>query len=142
MSNRFYEVGWDVEHLLNVISEIIGALVVVLLHGPSSIHMFFLQWSRSDHCYPWRNYLDTATSKRAIRPLDLEILRKERQQSIERTTTLKEHKRKDDLALSVDVRSLGQRNTSGDLLSTNLGLSLTSTSRVDRVDLYVLIEMA
>jgi hypothetical protein len=36
MSNRFYEVGWDVEHLLKVISEILGALVVVLLHGPSS----------------------------------------------------------------------------------------------------------
>jgi hypothetical protein len=36
MSIRFYEVGWDVEHLLKVISEIIGALVVVLLHGPSS----------------------------------------------------------------------------------------------------------
>jgi hypothetical protein len=54
-------------------------------------------------------YLDTATSKRAIRPLDLEILQKERQQGIERTTTLKEHKRKNDLALSVDVRSLDQR---------------------------------
>jgi hypothetical protein len=36
MSIRFYEVGWDVEHLLNVVSEILGALVVVLLHGPSS----------------------------------------------------------------------------------------------------------
>jgi hypothetical protein len=36
MSNRFYEVGWDVEHLLNVISEILGTLVVVLLHSPSS----------------------------------------------------------------------------------------------------------
>jgi hypothetical protein len=36
MSNRFYEVGWDVEHLLNVISEIFGAFVVILLHGPSS----------------------------------------------------------------------------------------------------------
>jgi hypothetical protein len=36
MSNRFYEVGWDVEHLLKVISEILGALVVVLLHSPSS----------------------------------------------------------------------------------------------------------
>jgi hypothetical protein len=36
MSIRFYEVGWDVEHLLNVISEILGALVVVLLHSPSS----------------------------------------------------------------------------------------------------------
>jgi hypothetical protein len=49
MSNRFYEVGWDVEHLLNVISKIIGALVVVLLRGPSSIRMSFLQWSQSDH---------------------------------------------------------------------------------------------
>jgi hypothetical protein len=37
MSNRFYEVGWDVEHLLNVVSEILGALVVVLLHGTSFI---------------------------------------------------------------------------------------------------------
>jgi hypothetical protein len=36
MSIRFYEVGWDVEHLLNVISEILGALVDVLLHGLSS----------------------------------------------------------------------------------------------------------
>jgi transcriptional regulator of heat shock response len=43
MSNRSYEVGWDVEHLLNVISEILGALVVVLLHGPSSIRLSFLQ---------------------------------------------------------------------------------------------------
>jgi hypothetical protein len=29
MSNRFYEVGWDVEHLLKVVSKILGALVVV-----------------------------------------------------------------------------------------------------------------
>jgi hypothetical protein len=43
MSNRFYEVGWDVEHLLNVISEILGALVAVLLHGLSSIRLSFLQ---------------------------------------------------------------------------------------------------
>jgi hypothetical protein len=43
MSNRFYKVGWDVEHLLNVISEILGALVAVLLHGPSSVRMSFLQ---------------------------------------------------------------------------------------------------
>jgi hypothetical protein len=48
MSNRFYEVGWDVEHLLIVISEILDALVVVLLHGPFSIRMSFLQWSQSD----------------------------------------------------------------------------------------------
>jgi hypothetical protein len=37
---------------------------------------------------------------------------------------------------------LGQRNASGDLLSTNLGLSLASTSWVDRVDLYGLNKMA
>jgi hypothetical protein len=43
MSIRFYEVGWDVEHLLNVISEILGALVDVLLHGLSSIRLSFLQ---------------------------------------------------------------------------------------------------
>jgi hypothetical protein len=42
----------------------------------------------------------------------------------------------------VDVRFLGQRNASGDLLSTNLGLSLASTFRVDRVDLYGLNKMA
>jgi hypothetical protein len=36
MSNRFYEVWWDVEHLLKVVSEILGALVIVLLHSPSS----------------------------------------------------------------------------------------------------------
>jgi hypothetical protein len=33
-----------VEHLLNVISEILGALVVILLHGLSSIRLSFLQW--------------------------------------------------------------------------------------------------
>jgi hypothetical protein len=44
-----------------------------------------------------------------------------------KTTTLKNTKRENDLALSVDVQSLGQRNASGDLLSTNLGLSLAST---------------
>jgi hypothetical protein len=42
----------------------------------------------------------------------------------------------------VDVQSLGQRNASGDLLCTNLGLSLASTSCVNRVDLYGLNEMA
>jgi hypothetical protein len=42
MSNRFYEVGWDVEHLLNVNSEILSVLVVALLQGPSSIRMSFL----------------------------------------------------------------------------------------------------
>jgi len=42
MSNRFYEVGWDVEHLLKVFSEILGALVVILLHGTSSTRMSFL----------------------------------------------------------------------------------------------------
>jgi hypothetical protein len=52
MSNRFYEVGRDVEHLLNAVSEILGALVVVLLHGPSSVRMSFLQRSQSDHRCP------------------------------------------------------------------------------------------
>jgi hypothetical protein len=41
MSIRFYEVGWDVEHLLNVVSEILGALIVILLHGPFSVRMSF-----------------------------------------------------------------------------------------------------
>jgi hypothetical protein len=45
MSNRFYEVGWDMEHMLNVISKILGALVVALLQGLSSIRMTFPQWS-------------------------------------------------------------------------------------------------
>jgi hypothetical protein len=31
MSNRLYEVGWDMEHLLNVNSGILSVLVVVLL---------------------------------------------------------------------------------------------------------------
>jgi hypothetical protein len=53
-----------------------------------------------------------------------------------KTTTSKNTKRENDLALSVDVRSLGQRNTSGDLLSTSLSLSLASTSQVDHVNLY------
>jgi hypothetical protein len=42
MSNRFYEVGWDVEHLLNVISKILCAHVIALLQGPS-IRTSFLQ---------------------------------------------------------------------------------------------------
>jgi hypothetical protein len=45
-----------------------------------------------------------------------------------RATTPEEHKKESDLALSMDVQSLGQRNASGDLLSTNLSLSLTGTS--------------
>jgi len=61
----------------------------------------------------------------------------EREATRRRRTTPEEHKKRgNDLALSADVRSLGQRNASGDLLSTNLGLSLASTSRVDRVDRY------
>jgi hypothetical protein len=49
------------------------------------------------------------TSKRAIKPLNPERLQKERQQSTKRATTPKELKWKNDLALSADVRSLGQR---------------------------------
>jgi hypothetical protein len=48
----------------------------------------------------------------------------------------KNTKRDNDLALLVDVRSLGQKNRSGRLLSTSLSLSLADTSRVDHVDLY------
>jgi hypothetical protein len=43
MSNRFYEVGWDVEHLLNVNSEILSVLVVALLQGPSICASFLQQ---------------------------------------------------------------------------------------------------
>jgi hypothetical protein len=56
MSNRFYEVGWDVEHLLNVISEILGTHEVVLLHGPSSACLF------SNGPNPIIAILDAATS--------------------------------------------------------------------------------
>jgi hypothetical protein len=63
MSIRFYEVGWDVEHLLNVISEILGALVVILLHGPTSICMSFLQRSRPGQRYPRCSYLARTTNK-------------------------------------------------------------------------------
>jgi hypothetical protein len=42
MSNRFYEVGWNVEYLLNVNYEILSVLVVALLQGPS-IRTSFLQ---------------------------------------------------------------------------------------------------
>jgi hypothetical protein len=48
----------------------------------------------------------------------------------------KNTKRENNIALSADVRSLGQKNWSGCLLSTSLSLSLASTSWVDRVDLY------
>jgi hypothetical protein len=60
----------------------------------------------------------------------------DREATRHRRTTLEEYKKGNDLALSADVWSLGQRNASGDLLSTNLGPSLASTSRVDRVDMY------
>jgi hypothetical protein len=56
MSNRFYEVGWDVEHLLKVVSEILGALVVVLLHSPSSACPF------SNGSDPFNANLDAITS--------------------------------------------------------------------------------
>jgi hypothetical protein len=75
------------------------------------LHPLVLSPTGSD---PFNANLDTITSiqrqaKEQFRPLDLEILRKERQQGIERTTMPKECKRKNDLALSADVRSLGQR---------------------------------
>jgi hypothetical protein len=140
MSNRFYAVGWDVEHLLNVISEIIGALVVILLHGLSSIRLSFLQrvliQSMLTSTQLPRNS-DKWKSNQTTRPRETANREATRHR---KTTTLKNTKRGNDLVLSVDVQSLGQGNASGDLLSTNLGLSLASTSWVDRVDLYGLIK--
>jgi hypothetical protein len=42
MSNRFYEVGWDMEHLWNVNSGILSILVVVLLKVWLSLHLHAL----------------------------------------------------------------------------------------------------
>jgi hypothetical protein len=57
MSNRFYEVGWDVEHLLNV---------VVLLHGLYSIRLSFLQQVLIRSTLTSTQLPRIATSKRAI----------------------------------------------------------------------------
>jgi hypothetical protein len=85
-------------------------------------------------------YLDTATSKRAIRPLDLERLRKERQQG---GNYIGRAQKREGLSPLGGCPIPGPKeNTSGGSLSTSLSLSLASTSRVDRVDLYGLIEMA
>jgi uncharacterized glyoxalase superfamily metalloenzyme YdcJ len=43
------------------------------------------------------------TRERAIRTLNLERLQKEKQHGTKRVTTPEEHKRENDLALSVDV---------------------------------------
>jgi hypothetical protein len=42
----------------------------------------------------------------------------------------------DNLTLSTDIRSLGQKNKGGPLVSTSLSLSLAYTFWVDRVNLY------
>jgi hypothetical protein len=109
MSNRFYEVGWDVEHLLNAIFEILSALVVILLHGLSSIRLSFLQRVLIRSTLTSTQLPRYSDKQKSNQTTNLEILQKERQQGIERTTTPKEHKRKNDLALLADVRSLDQR---------------------------------
>jgi hypothetical protein len=48
----------------------------------------------------------------------------------------KNTKKDNDLALSADVQSLGQKNKSGYLLSTSSSHNLASTSWADHVDLY------
>jgi hypothetical protein len=123
-------------HLLIVISEILGALVVVLFQHPPSICMSFLQRVPIRSTLSLMHYLDITTSKRAIKPLNLERLQKEATRRREEQLHQKNTKRENDLALSVDVRSLGQKNRSGCLLGTSLSLSLARTSRVDRVNLY------
>jgi hypothetical protein len=115
MSNRFYEIRWDVEHLLNVISEILGAIVVALLYGLSSILLSFLQrvLIRSTLTLTQLpRYSDKQKSNQTTRPRNIvkrEATRHRKNNYTERKTTPKEHKRKNDLALSADVRSLGQR---------------------------------
>jgi hypothetical protein len=121
---------------VNVIFEILGALVVVLLHSPSSICMFFLQWSRSDHRYPWRTYLGTATNKRAIRPLDLEKTANREATRHKKNNYIERMQKEERLSPLGGCPIPGSKNRSGDLLSTSLSLSLASTSWVDRVNLY------
>jgi hypothetical protein len=109
MSNRFYEVAWDVEHLLNVNSEILSVLVVALLQGLSSIRLSFLQLvlirsTLTSTQLP--RYNDKQKSNQTTRPRKTTKREATRHR---RTTTPKEHKRKNDLALSADIRSLGQR---------------------------------
>jgi hypothetical protein len=105
-----------------VYSQLFSSMVLLPSTCPSS------NGSNPIHVIPRCNYLVHTTSNRAIRPLNLERLWKEGQQGIEEQLHQKNTKRESDLALSMDVRSLGQRNTSGDLLSTNLSLSLAGTS--------------
>jgi hypothetical protein len=136
MSNRFYEVGWDMEHLLNVISEILSAIVVVLLHGPSSIRMSFLQWVliRSTlTSTQLSRYNDKKKSSQTTKPRKTV----EREATRPRKNNYTERMQKEErLSPLGGCPILGPKNKSGDLLSTSLSLSLASTSWVDRVDLY------
>jgi hypothetical protein len=55
--------------------------------------------------------------------------------TLEKTKTQKDNTKRtqeDNLTLSADSRSLGQKNRGGPLLSTSLSLSLANASRVDR----------
>jgi hypothetical protein len=129
MYNRFYEVGWDVEHLLNVVSEILGALIVVLLDGPSS--------NGPD---PIIAILDATTSiQRQAKSNQTTRPRKTAKREATRHRKYNYTKR---TQKKEQLSSLGgcpipePKNRSGDLLSTSLSLSLASTSRVDCINLY------
>jgi hypothetical protein len=84
MPNRIYEVGWDVEHLLNVVSEILGALVVILLHGPSSVCLSFLQRVLIRSTLTLMQLPRYSDKQKSNQTTNLERLRKERQQGTER----------------------------------------------------------
>jgi hypothetical protein len=135
MSNRFYEVGWDVEHLLNVVSEILGALVAVLLHSPF-IRMSFLQRvlirsTLTSTQIP--RYSDKQKSNQTTKPRKTAEREATRHRKNNYTERMQKEKRLSPLG---GCPIPGPRNKSGDLLSTSLSLSLASTSRVDRVNLY------
>jgi hypothetical protein len=109
MPNRFYEVGWDVAPV-ECHFEILTALVVILLQGPSFIRMSFL------HQVPDRSTLtsmqlpqyDKQEGNQTTKPrktTEREATRHRKEQLHRKNT-----KRENDLALSTDVRSLCQKN--------------------------------
>jgi hypothetical protein len=121
-----------------IISEILGALVVVLLHGLSSICMSFLQRvlirsTLTSTQLP--RYSDKQKSNQTTR------LRKttKRETTRHRKNNYTERTQKEERLSPLGGCPIPRpKNRSGDSLSTSLSLSLASTSRVDRVDLYSL----
>ena len=110
--------------------KILSVLVVIPFQVLSSSTCPSSNGFRLDQRYPRCNYLARTTNKaKEQSTTNQERPRIKRQQNTGRTTTLKEHQRENDLALSADVRSLGQKKQ-------KWLFSLASTSRVDRVNLY------